>query len=95
MIRYLFKLMHGEPSPFLTGIVSVLLVIFGVLLGAIITVARPARAATVEPSFTTPEQMNVKDAAVTQCLTEQRVPVMGFNLKVVCLELGGRVAWIR
>jgi hypothetical protein len=50
--------------------------------------------AAVEP-FTTPEQLAAKDAAVTHCVMEQNVPVMGFNMKVVCLKPSGQIAWVR
>jgi hypothetical protein len=45
-------------------------------------------------SFTTPEQLAAKEAAVTQCIMEQKVPVMGFNMKVVCLK-PDQIAWVR
>lgn len=54
------------------------------------------RAATKEPeSFVSAEQLDTKNAAVTQCLAQQYQPVMGFNLKVVCLKPEGGIAWVR
>jgi hypothetical protein len=55
---------------------------------------RVAKAEPKSEPFATPEQMAAKDAAVTQCLMQQDVPVMGFGMKVVCVKKE-HVAWIR
>jgi hypothetical protein len=55
-----------------------------------------AKACPKEPEpFATPEQLDTKNSAVTQCYAQQGQPVMGFNLKVVCLEPSGKIAWVR
>lgn len=56
--------------------------------------ARGVRAETKAEPPITPEQMAAKDAAVTQCLMQQDVPVVGFGLKVICVKKDS-VAWIR
>ncbi len=75
------------------GFVLLLMALHILGLAAILKAESTAKAA--EPPLATPEQMAAKDAAVTQCTMAQNVPVMGFNLKVVCLEPSGRIAWIR
>lgn len=44
--------------------------------------------------FITDEQMAAKNAATTQCLMEQNVPLMGFGLKVVCVKKEA-VLWVK
>lgn len=56
-------------------------------------VARAEAETKTEPFA--PEQLATKNTNVTQCTMAGNVPVMGFDLKVVCLEPSGKVAWIR
>lgn len=72
----------------------VLLLVAAQMLGLYVAL-KPETAKADDKPFITAEQMAAKDAAVTQCVMEQRVPVMGFGLKVVCLKPEGSVAWIR
>jgi hypothetical protein len=69
---------------------------FGLLIAVAMT-SDPLNAKGVSAAepFTTPEQIATKDAAITHCMMEQNVPVMGFNMKVVCLKPSGQIAWVR
>lgn len=73
------------------------LLIFAIVSGAFLALSSLPQGAKAEPKtepFATPEQMAAKDAAVTQCLMQQDVPVMGFGMKVVCVKKE-HVSWIR
>lgn len=67
----------------------------GTVLGKATVWASETGSSHTPDSFITAEQMTAKDAAVTQCHMEQREPVMGFGLKVVCLKPEGGIAWTR
>ena len=80
-------------KPFAKKLGFVLLLVVLQILGLAAVMKAESTAKAAEPPFISAEQMAAKDAAVTQCVMEQRVPVMGFRLKVVCLELSGKIAW--
>jgi hypothetical protein len=78
--------------PVLKRFVYILLLIVAQTIG-LYFVIRPEKPA-VAADLPTNDQVNAKNAAVTQCRLDKGFPAMGYGFKVICIKREN-VLWIR